>query len=166
MKKDFKVFLFLLALLLFFSCSRRTVYVPVEAKAVSVSADSLLRLLSVLQMNSSVERSRESVSFSQTSTFTLNEAGDTISKVVERERDSSSDRMSKEARLLAIIDSLSHITQSRDTVEKPVPYPVESVREVNSLRWWQTALMWSGAGFWLAVLIILASVLFKRKFLR
>lgn len=45
-----------------------------------------------------------------------------------------------------------------DTV--PKPYPVEVVKEVNVLKWWQRVLMWSGG---ISLLIIGVLVFIKKK---
>lgn len=134
----------LLPLLLLCSCTR-VQYVPVESKAVRLNADSLQKLISVLAQSSLSSQQLHTVYMKESATFTLNEAGDTTKAVIERERDSSKEWHTKEAYYLAVIDSLSHVSAKVDSVYIEVPVPVEIVREVNRLKWWQKSLMWIGA---------------------
>lgn len=119
-------------------CSRRVVYVPAES--VSMQRDSVrsaaLRVDSVWV--------RDSVYVERVS----GASGDTVR--IEHWRDRWRDRVVSDTAVKLRVDS----------VRVKEPYPVEVVKEVNRLRWWQTALMWLGvagvviAGGWLAIKIL------------
>lgn len=157
-----KRYSFLVLLLLFLcGCRTHTVYVPVETTRTVLDTDSLNRLIRLMLMHSAKERERETVFVKLTQTYTLNAEGDTVSRETERETQAVRQSESRELYLLSVIDSLSKVKERVDSVEKEVPYPVETVREVNRLSWWQTALMWLGV---LSLLVLTIRVWpFKRK---
>ena len=149
-----KTILGVLYLLLLCSCTR-TQYVPVESKAVSLSADSLERMIRAMAMGLVQTEHSQRVSLVEKAVYTLNEAGDTIHTLIERERDTSTEWHTKEAYYLSVIDSLKQKTSRVDSVYIEKPVPVEVVKEVNVLRWWQKGLCWIGG---IAIFAILAFI--------
>lgn len=137
-------------------------YVPVESTHDTFELDSLNRLIQTLLEHSSSTKESERVSIKETNTYTLNEKGDTIKVIIEKEKDTSKEIQRLEKYYLAIIDSISRTKVRVDSIDRPIPYPVTEYVEVNRLYWWQTALMWIGAVSILAgIIALLASKLRK-----
>lgn len=119
------------------SCTK-TVYVPVESKA--VSNDSTYKAVYVDRLI--VERDT-------VNTYTK---GDTVYRESVKWR---------------IHDTASRDT-SRDThtdsIEVPKPYPVEVIREVErEMRWWEKGLMWFGFASLIGICIAIWWLVRKRK---
>lgn len=151
-----RVLTFVLILFVLASC-KTTQYVPVETVKTSLHTDSVTQLITRLMTQQKHEREKETVYMWHDRVITVNENGDTV-KDVERSGTDRTRELEREVSVLkAENDSLRHLTESKDTarVEVPVPYPVEKIKEVNVLHWWQTALMWLGgvAGVVLGVMI-------------
>lgn len=144
---------------LFTGCSK-TVYVPVETTRTVLDTDSVDRLIQTMLLHSLKERETETVIVTVSKTVTVNEDGDTLSKETERTTDRLKVTESREAMLLATIDSLQKVKNRVDSVDRAVPYPVEVVKEVNRLSWWQETLAWVGA---VALLITMILILLKIK---
>lgn len=123
---------------------RQIQYVPVESSRTAFEIDSLNRLVKAMAEHNRATREIENVSVKETNTYTLNDRGDTIKIVTEKEKDSSKEVQRLEQYYLAIIDSISRTKVRVDSVDRPVPYPVTEYVEVNVLAWWQKGLMWIG----------------------
>ncbi|MCH5241802.1 MAG: TrbC/VirB2 family protein [Muribaculaceae bacterium] len=143
-----KLISILLLFLLLLACScktqRQVQYVPVESSHTAFELDSLNRLIRSLWEHSIQTKESEKVSVKETNTYTLNEQGDTIKIIIEKEKDSSKEIQRLEQYYLSVIDSISKTKVRVDSIDRPVPYPVTEYVEVNRLYWWQKGLMWIG----------------------
>ena len=140
-------------------------YVPVESTHDTFQLDSLNRLIQTLMEHSSSTKESERVSIKETNTYTLNEKGDTVKVIIEKEKDTSKEIQRLERYYLAIIDSISRTKVRVDSIDRPFPYPVTEYVEVNRLHWWQTALMWiGGIGLILFILLIIKKWKFNKIF--
>lgn len=150
----------LLLILLACSCKtqRQVQYVPIESTQKTTEIDSLNRIIRSLSEHNTATKESEKVSVKETNTYTLNDRGDTIKIVIEKEKDTSREIQRLEQYYQTIIDSISKTKVRVDTIERPVPYPVTEYVEVNKLYWWQKALMWIGG---IAVVAVLAVVGWK-----
>lgn len=121
-------------------CSRR-VYLPVES--VSERIDTIHHREVILEHDTFTRIERVKESRLDSIAPILDSAG----KMIGYDRWHIIDRSfwleERNARLMAMIDSLREERLASDIVSEP--YPVEVVREVNRLRWWQKGLMWIGA---------------------
>lgn len=121
-------------------CSRR-VYLPVES--VSERIDTIHHREVILEHDTFTRIERVKESRLDSIAPILDSAG----KMIGYDRWHIIDRSfwleERNARLMAMIDSLREERIASDIVSEP--YPVEVVREVNRLRWWQKGLMWIGA---------------------
>lgn len=152
----------IILLLLLCACSR-PIYVPVESKHIETNADSLQRMVERMLTMTLQDTRTNTVFIKESATYTVNEKGDTTKTVIEREKDSSMEWNHKEAMYLAEIDSLKEKSARVDSVYVEKPVPVEVVKEVNVLKWWQKALMWSGLVMWLFLLWWISRILYRRK---
>lgn len=119
-------------------------YVPIESSYNSIEKDSLTQLIQTLLEHNITTKENERISIKETNTYTLNENGDTVKIIIEKETDSSKEIQTLEKYYLAIIDSISKTKVRVDSIDRPIPYPVTEYVEVNLLYWWQKALMWIG----------------------
>ena len=136
---------------------------PIESTQKTFEIDSLNRLIRSLLEHNKTTKESEKVSAKETNTYTLNDKGDTIKIVIEKEKDSSKEIQTLEQYYLAIIDSISKTKVRVDSIDRPIPYPVTEYIEVNKLYWWQTSLMWIGAVSIASILILLICYIRKRK---
>lgn len=150
--------IFIITLLCLVSCKtqRQVQYVPIESIQKIFEIDSLNLLIRSLMEHNKTTKESEKVSFKETNTYTLNDKGDTIKIIIEKEKDSSKEIQTLEQYYLAIIDSISKTKVRVDSIDRPIPYPVTEYVEVNRLYWWQTSLMWIGVVGLVIAIIILA----------
>lgn len=141
--------LFVLAVLSLTSCRTHREHIPVQTTVTSASTDSLEHYMKQLLLMQRNVRERESVRTSSRTqeTIVLNEKGDTARHDTQTivETDRSRELEIENSVLRAEIDSLRSLKAKVDSVDRPVPYPVEVVREVaKPPSWWQKVLMWAG----------------------
>ena len=151
----------------FTSCRTHTEYIPMQTTVTSASTDSLEHYMRQLLMMQRSVRERESVSTSTSirETVVLNENGDTTRHVthVLEETDRSRELEIENNILRAELDSLRTVKAKVDSVDRPVPYPVEITKEVaKPLTWWQKSLMWTG-GLSLLILVIMFVAFVKKR---
>lgn len=152
MKTGDRIWFISVAVLLVFSftsCRTQREYIPVQTTVTSVSTDSLEHYMQQLLMMQRRVRARESVrtSTSTRETVVLNEKGDTTrhDTHVMVETDRSRELEIENSILRHEIDSLRALKAKVDSVDRPVPYPVEVSKEVAKPQtWWQKSLMWLG----------------------
>lgn len=156
------VLVFLALAVLGCGCSRTRV-VELESRTLTAQGDSLTRVLSAWLAERMLTEQSVKVELREKATYTLNEAGDTTKAVIERVSDSSKEFRSRELRLLAVIDSLEHSKARVDSVYVEKPVAVESIKEVNRLKWWQKGLMWAGVAGLTALLAFMAFKLGRRR---
>lgn len=144
-------------------CSPRVRPTVVTETHTSLDTDSLTHLIKAMMAERSLQREKETVYVFDKTTYTVNENGDTVGKERDRVTDRNHDRESREARYLHVIDSLRHARNRVDSVDVPVPYPVEvPVETEKPLSWWQTALMWAG-GILSVLALLIAIIRYKVK---
>lgn len=145
------------------SCSPvRTRYIASTATHTTLNTDTLTRLIK--SMIGSRYSEKEKVYVFDKTTYTVNNNGDTVGRERDRVTDRSHEWQSEKAMYLHIIDSLRHVKSRTDSIDRPVPYPVEKIVEVEKpLTWWQSALIWWGAVTLIVVVIALAVWLIKIK---
>lgn len=137
-----------------FGCTR-TQYVPVES-VVEVH-DTTTNVVREVKVDSVFRDRTVYVKEDNSTTYTVNERGDTIGRDRFRDRTTLMDSREVVSRLKAENDSLRQVAASAKEIK--VPYPVEKIVEVNKLYWWQKALMWLGGisiaavglAIWLAI---------------
>lgn len=144
------------------SCSPKTVYVPVTQTQSSETSDSLARLM--MRMLIHQQETKQTDSFRHIERFSestvVNENGDTMRH--DTHSDITTDRERSLENTIRIqqrtIDSLSQVKNRVDSVDRPVPYPVDKIVEVEKpLKWWQSALIWWG----LVASVILGLMIFR-----
>lgn len=160
--------LFALAVLSLTSCRTHREYIPVQTTVTSASTDSLEHYMKQLLLMQRNVRERESVRTSSRTqeTIVLNERGDTARHdtrtIVETDRTRELEIENNVLR--AEIDSLRSLKARVDSVDRPVPYPVEVVREVTKPpSWWQKVLMWAGGLSLFGCAIVVLMAVRKRK---
>lgn len=136
-------------------CSRK-VYVPVESSSMRI--DTVYHTKRLIERDT-VERIEKIV---ESRIDSIAPIFDSIGRMIGYDRwhiiDRSSSLEEKNAKLTATIDSLKACR--RDSLMEKQTYPVEVIKEVNRLYWWQKGLMISGVG---ALLIIIITVVWKQK---
>lgn len=142
---------------------RQIQYVPIESTQKTFEIDSLNRLIRSLLEHNTTTKESEKVSIKETNTYTLNDKGDTIKIIIEKEKDSSKEIQTLEQYYLAIIDSISKTKVRVDTIDRPIPYPVTEFIEVNRLHWWQKTLMWIGVAGILGIIGLVILIIYKLK---
>lgn len=155
----------LLLIFAFSACKtqRQIQYVPIESTQKTFEIDSLNRLIRSLMEHDTKTKESEKVSIKETNTYTLNDKGDTIKIVIEKEKDSSKEIKTLEQYYLAIIDSISNTKVRVDSIDRPIPYPVTEYVEVNRLYWWQKTLMWIGGIGILGIIGLIIFIIYKLK---
>lgn len=159
----------LLLLFAFCACKtqRQVQYVPIESTQKTFEIDSLNRLIRSLMEHNTTTKESEKVSIKETNTYTLNDKGDTIKIIIEKEKDSSKEIQTLEQYYLAIIDSISKTKVRVDSIDRPIPYPVTEYVEVNKLYWWQSTLMWiGGIGLCITLILLLVAIFTLRKWIK
>lgn len=151
----------------FTSCRTHPEYIPVQTTVSSASTDSLEHYMRQLLMMQRSVRARESVrtSASTRETVVLNEKGDTTrhDTHVMMETDRSRELEIENSILRHEIDSLRALKAKVDSVDRPVPYPVEVSKEVaKPLTWWQKSLMCTG-GLSLLIFVIMFVAFIKKR---
>lgn len=156
MIRGFNILSYLLLVLMLCGCKtqRQIQYVPVENTQKTFELDSLNRLIRSLIEHSKTTKESEKVSIREINTYTLNDKGDTVKIIIEKEKDSSKEIQTLEQYYLSIIDSISKSKVRVDSIDRPVPYPVTEYVEVNRLKWWQKTLMWTGVGSLFLITVI------------
>ena len=95
----------------------------------------------------------------------------TVLELVAGELEVSRDSILSRSRELEIensilrheIDSLRALKAKVDSVDRPVPYPVEVTKEVAKPQtWWQKSLMWTG-GLSLLIFVIMFMAFIKKR---
>lgn len=126
-------------------CSPKTAPAVVTETHTTLNTDSLSHLIKMMMFGQSSQREKETVYVLDKTTYTVNGNGDTVCRERDRVTDRSHEWESKESRYLHVIDSLRQAKSRVDSIDRPVPYPVEVPFEVEKpLAWWQAALMWWG----------------------
>lgn len=153
----------LLIIAVFMGCSPKVRPTVVTETHTSLDTDSLTHLIKAMMADRSVQREKETVYVFDKTTYTVNANGDTVGRERDRVTDRNREWESKEARYLHVIDSLRHARSRVDSVDVPVPYPVEvPVETEKPLSWWQTALMWAG-GILSVLALLIAIIRYKVK---
>lgn len=133
----------------------RTRYIAATATHTTLNTDSLTWLIKTMIGSRNSEKEKETVYVFDKTTYTVNNNGDTVDRERDRVTDRSHEWQSEKAMYLHIIDSLRHVKSRTDSIDRPVPYPVEKIVEVEKpLAWWQSALIWWGAVTLIVVVII------------
>ncbi len=152
---------FILGLLLIVAlsgCSKR-VYVPVES--VTVQTDTVRHTQRIIERDTvtRIERITESRLDSIAPIL------DSIGRLVGYDRwhiiDRSASLQERNGHLSAIVDSLREL--KTDSVVVREPYPVEVVREVNRLYWWQKTLMAVGIVSLIGIAVAVWWLIRRRK---
>ena len=137
-------------------CSPKTQPVVVRETRTVLETDSLTRLITRLIASGVRETDRETVYVFDKTTYTVNETGDTIGKDRDRVTDRSREWQRERTTLLAEIDSLRLVKSRVDSVECPVPYPVERTLS----KWEQTKMDFGGMAIvWVVALCVVAITL-------
>ena len=145
-------------------CSPKTQPVVVRETRTVLETDSLTRLITRLVDSGVRETDRETVYVFDKTTYTVNENGDTVGKDRDRVTDRSREWQSERTTLLAEIDSLRRVKSRVDSIECPVPYPVEIPGEtIKPPSWWQPSLMWIGWITLAIALFLLGRLIARRK---
>lgn len=149
-----------LMLLLCFGCSsRKPAYIPVES--VVYRTDTVHHTERIIERDT-VERTERIV---ESRIDSIAPILDSIGRMIGYDRwhiiDRSSSLEEKNARLTSTIDSLEAREVNTDKIREP--YPVEVVKEVNRLRWWQKALMAVGIIALIGICIALRQLIKSRK---
>ena len=132
-------------ILMFCGCSREVIPRVVTETHMTLHTDSLTRLINRMIQQTNTSREKETLFVFQNHEVTVNEQGDTVKEKTERVTDRSRELETKVERLERENDSLRQIKARVDSVDRPVPYPVEVPYYVErKLAWWQTGLMWAG----------------------
>ncbi len=153
-----RVLLASLLLIFLAGCSKR-VYVPVES--VTVRTDTVRHTQRIIERDTvtRIERITESRLDSIAPIL------DSIGRLVGYDRwhiiDRSASLQERNDRLSAIVDSLREL--KADSVVVREPYPVEVVREVNRLYWWQKTLMGVGIVALIGIAVGVRWLLRRRK---
>lgn len=134
-------------------CSPKSQPSIVTATHTTLNADSLTRLIKSMIASRNTEKEKETVYVFDKTTYTVDNNGDTVGRERDRVTDRNHEWQTEKAMYLHIIDSLRHVKSRTDTIDRPVPYPVEKTVEVpKPVPWWKTALMWIG-GIHLALVL-------------
>lgn len=142
---------------------RQIQYVPIESTQKTFEIDSLNRLIRSLLEHNTTTKESEKISTKETNTYTLNDKGDTIKIVIEKEKDSSKEIQTLEQYYLSIIDSISKAKVRVDSIDRPIPYPVTEYVDVNRLYWWQKTLIWIGGIGLLGIIGLIIFIIYKLK---
>lgn len=127
-------------------CSPKSQPTIVTETHTTLNTDSITRLIKAMIGSNNKEKEKETVYVFDKTTYTVNNNGDTIGRDRDRVTDRSHEWQSEKAMYLHVIDYLRHVKNRADTIDRPVPYPVEKTVEVpKPVPWWKTALMWIGA---------------------
>lgn len=132
-----------------------TQYVPVES-IVEVH-DTTVSVVREVKVDSVSRDKFVYVKEDNSTTYTVNERGDTVGRDRVTDRTTIIDSKEAVSRLKAENDSLREVAANAKEIK--VPYPVEKIVEVNKPYWWQKALMWLGGisvaaiglAIWLAI---------------
>lgn len=127
-------------------CSPKSQPTIVTETHTTLNTDSLTRLIKAMIRSHNTEKEKETVYVFDKTTYTVDNNGDTVGRERDRVTDRNREWQTEKAMYLHIIDSLRHVKSRADTIDRPVPYPVEKTVEVEKpLAWWQSALIWLGA---------------------
>ncbi len=142
----------------------RTRYIASTTTHTTLNTDSLTWLIKTMIRSHNTDKEKETIYVFDKTTYTVDNNGDTVGRERDRVTDRNREWQSEKAMYLHIIDSLRHVKSRADTIDRPVPYPVEKTVEVEKpLTWWQSALIWLGAAALGVAAIALAVWIIKIK---